>query len=368
MKYIDEYRNSEAASYLTKEISKHAAILSDKSQSINIMEVCGSHTMAISRFGIRDLLPENIALISGPGCPVCVTDAGYIDASIELAEKGITVATFGDMINVPGSKKNLARCRSEGCKIEVCYSPLSLLDNARQNPDKEFVFLAIGFETTMAPIVCMLDSAVKEKLKNISILTAFKLVPPALEVLTSDPELKIDAFLCPAHVSAIIGSAAYEPIAGKYNIPCVIASFEPVEILLGINSILKQIVSGKALVENDYERVVKKEGNLIAQNLFKQYLKECDASWRGIGVIPKSGLALKEEYSSFDSSKKYNITVTPGKADKLCKCGDVLKGKIKPFECPLFAQKCNPMNPVGPCMVSSEGTCSAYYKYSRKTI
>lgn len=368
MKYIDEYRNSDAASYLTKEIHKHAAELARSNRIINIMEVCGSHTMAISRFGIRELLPDNIALISGPGCPVCVTDAGYIDASIELAEKGIRIATFGDMINVPGSKKTLAKCRSEGCKIEVCYSPLSVLDNAGKYPLEEFVFLAIGFETTMAPIVCMLDSAVKEGLKNISILTAFKLVPPALEVLTSDPELKIDAFLCPSHVSAIIGSIAYEPIAEKYNIPCVIASFEPVEILLGINSILKQIVSGKAFVENDYERVVKKEGNLIAQNLFKKYLKECDASWRGIGVIPKSGLELRDEYCAFDASKKFNITVPPGKTDKMCKCGDVLKGKIKPFECPLFAKSCNPMNPIGPCMVSSEGTCSAFYKYNRKSL
>ncbi len=368
MRYIDEYRNSDTASYLTKEIGKNAAILSARNLSINIMEVCGSHTMAISRYGIRELLPQNISLISGPGCPVCVTDAGYIDTSIELALKGFNIATFGDMINVPGSEKNLAKCRSEGCKIETFYSPLSLLDSAKENPDKEFVFLAIGFETTIAPIVCMLDSAIKDGLKNISILTAFKLVPPALDVLTSDPELKIDAFLCPAHVSAIIGSIAYEPITSKYNIPCVIASFEPVEILLGINSILKQIVSHKTFVENDYERVVKKEGNLIAQNLFRKYLKECDASWRGIGVIPKSGLELKNEYCAFDASKKFNIAVTPGKHNKMCKCGDVLKGKIKPVDCPLFAKKCNPLNPVGPCMVSSEGTCSAYYKYNRKTI
>lgn len=367
MKYVDEYRNSEAASYLTKEINRHAVALAESGRNVNIMEVCGSHTMAISRFGIRELLPDNISLTSGPGCPVCVTDAGYIDASIELAEKGITIATFGDMINVPGSKKNLAKCRSEGCKIEVCYSPLSILDSARKNPDKEFVFLAIGFETTMAPIVCMLDSAVSEGLKNISMLTAFKLVPPALDVLTADQELKIDAFLCPAHVSAIIGSTAYEPIAGKYNIPCVIASFEPVEILLGINSILKQLTSNIAFVENDYERVVRKSGNLIAQNLFRKYLDECDASWRGIGIIPKSGLELQEKYSSFDAAKKFNITVNPGKPDKMCRCGDVLKGKIKPLECPLFAKKCNPMNPVGPCMVSSEGTCSAYYKYNRKS-
>ncbi|HBM15874.1 MAG TPA: hydrogenase formation protein HypD [Lentisphaeria bacterium] len=366
MKYIDEYRNSDTAAFLIKEIRKNADILADSGKIINIMEVCGSHTMAISRFGIRELLPENISLISGPGCPVCVTDAGYIDASIELAQKGCNIGTFGDMINVPGSAKTLSKCRSEGCHIEVCYSPMTILENARANPDKEFIFLAIGFETTIAPIVCMLDSAIKEGFKNISILTAFKLVPPALNVLTSDPELRIDAFLCPAHVSAIIGADAYEPIARKCNIPCVIASFEPVEILLGVNSILKQIVSGKAFVENDYDRVVKKEGNLKAQTLFRTYLKECDASWRGIGVIPKSGLDLKEEFAAYDASKKFKIEVKPGKHDKGCRCGDVLKGKIKPPECILFSAKCNPLNPVGPCMVSSEGTCSAYYKYNRK--
>lgn len=367
MKYIDEYRNNKVASYLVGEISKNANILSGRKISINIMEVCGSHTMTISRFGIRYLLPQNISLISGPGCPVCVTDAGYIDTAIELAKRGAIIATFGDMINVPGSeKKTLAKSRAEGCRIEVCYSPLSAIDIAKANPDKEIVFLAIGFETTIAPIISMIDTASEKDIKNISLLTAFKLVPPALETLTSDPELKIDAFLCPAHVSAIIGAKAYETIVKKYNIPCVIASFEPVEILLGINSILKQIINGNIKVENNYERVVTYEGNKKAQDLFSKYLEEDNASWRGIGTISKSGLKLKKEFYQFNASEKFKIKVKAGMPDKGCGCGEVLKGKIRPPECPLYSKICNPMNPIGPCMVSSEGTCSAYYKYSKK--
>jgi len=366
MKYIDEYRNSEAAAYFVDEINKNANTLSKQKMSINIMEVCGSHTMAISRYGIRELLPQNINLISGPGCPVCVTDAGYIDTAIKLAQQGKIIATFGDMINVPGSDRmTLAKLRTEGCKIEVCYSPLSAIGLAESSPSKEIVFLAIGFETTIAPIMSMIDSISDKNIKNLSLLTAFKLVPPALEVLTSDPELKIDAFLCPAHVSAIIGARAYEPIVKEHNIPCVIASFEPVEILLGINSILKQIINGLTKVENNYERVVTYEGNKKAQKLFNRYLEKDDALWRGIGLIPDSGFKLKKEFYQFDASKKFKIKIKTGIPDKGCKCGDVLKGKIRPFECPLYSKICNPSNPMGPCMVSSEGTCSAYYKYSK---
>lgn len=365
MKYIDEYRNSEAASYIVGKISKNANTLLEQKMSINIMEVCGSHTMAISRYGIRELLPKNINLISGPGCPVCVTNAGYIDTAIELAQQGAIIATFGDMINVPGSERTLAKSRAEGCRIEVCYSPLSAIDLAEVNPDKEVIFLAIGFETTIAPIISMIDSAFEKNIKNISLFTAFKLVPPALEALTSDPELKIDAFLCPAHVSAIIGAKAYETVVKKYNIPCVIASFEPVEILLGINSILKQIINGSVKAENDYKRVVTYEGNKKAQKLFSKYLEKDNASWRGIGVIPDSGFKLKKEFSQFDAPKKFRIKIKTDTPNKGCRCGDVLKGKIRPFECPLYSKVCSPLNPVGPCMVSSEGTCSAYYKYSR---
>lgn len=366
MKYIDEYRNSGAASFLIEEINGNAKSL-PRNSPVNIMEVCGSHTMAISRYGIRELLPENINLLSGPGCPVCVTDAGYIDAAIDLAGKGVIIATFGDMINVPGSEKNtLAKSRSEGSSVEICYSPLSAINTAETNPDKEIVFLGIGFETTIAPVISTIDTASDKNIKNLTLLTAFKLVPPVLEALVTDPELKIDAFLCPAHVSVIIGANAYKTIANKYNIPCVIASFEPVEILFGINSILKQLVNKTSGVENNYERVVTCGGNKKAQKLISKYLEEDDASWRGIGIIPKSGLKLKKEFSKFDASEKFGIRIKTSTPDKNCKCGDVLKGKIRPFECPLYSKVCNPSTPIGPCMVSSEGTCSAYYKYSKK--
>jgi hydrogenase expression/formation protein HypD len=365
MKYVDDYKNPKAAKAITEKIVKLAKQLPQEKANFNIMEVCGSHTMAIARYGIRELLPENISLISGPGCPVCVTDAGYIDAAIELSKNGITVATFGDMINVPGSETSLSKCRSEGADIQICYSPLSAVEMAVKNPKKEVVFLAIGFETTTAPLMALLETAKKQKIENISILTAFKLVPPVLEALTTDPDLKIDSFICPAHVSAIIGEAPYEAFVKKHNIPCVIASFEPLDILYGIEGILEQVVNNEPKVDNRYKRVVKPKGNEIALNLIKKYLESYDAAWRGIGVIPQSGLRLKNEYAKFDAAKKFNIKIKNGKHNPACKCGDVLKGKIKPSECALFKKICNPLHPIGPCMVSTEGSCAAFFKYIR---
>jgi hydrogenase expression/formation protein HypD len=344
-------------------------MIKDKSaklqNKINIMEVCGSHTMAIARFGIRQLLPDNIELVSGPGCPVCVTDSGYIDAAILLAERGVIITTFGDMINVPGSETTLAKCRSKGCRIEVCYSPLNAVDIAHNNPDKEVVFLAIGFETTIAPVAAVIEYSIKNGVKNLSMLTAFKLVPPALGALVSDKELAIDGFLCPAHVSAIIGADAYLDFVNKHKIPCVIASFEPLDILLGIDGILNQIINGEAKVENQYERVVRNEGNTKALEIINHYLEPADAVWRGIGVIPKSGLKLKREFLPMDAENRFNIRIPAGKSNPACRCGDVLKGKIKPDKCALFGKACNPANPIGPCMVSSEGSCSAWFKYDR---
>lgn len=362
MKYIDDYKNPKAAEAITKKIAELAKKLPG---SINIMEVCGSHTMAIAKYGIRELLPDNISLISGPGCPVCVTDSGYIDTAIDLAEKGVIIATFGDMVNVPGSTTTLAKARSAGARIEICYSPLSAIELAQKDPDKKIVFLAIGFETTIAPIMGLLEVIRDQKITNLSILTAFKLVPPALEALASDPEIKIDALLCPAHVSAIIGEKAYEAFAGKYKIPCVIASFEPVDILYGLQGILEQFVKREPRLENQYKRVVKHDGNLIAQKLISKYLIEDDVLWRGIGVIPKSGLRLRPEFANYDTEKVFKINVKPGKTNKGCLCGEVLKGKIKPSDCPLFSKACNPLHPIGPCMVSSEGSCAAYFKYMR---
>lgn len=365
MKYIDGFRDPEAAKALRLQIEDEAENLAGR--NVSIMEVCGTHTMSIARYGIREILPETIRLISGPGCPVCVTPAGYIDAAIELAGRGVTIATFGDMLNVPGSVSTLAAARSGGASVEVCYSPGSAVDIANADPRREVVFLAIGFETTIAPVISIVPQAVKRDLANISLLTSFKLVPPALDALVLDPELKIDAFLCPAHVSAIIGSNAYLPVAEKHGIPCVVAGFEPLDILLGIKGILAQVAAGKGFVENQYSRVVKPDGNARAREVMNRYLEPVDADWRGVGVIPVSGLGLKEEYAAFDAEKKFGITMGRGTPDPACMCGDVIKGKSLPPDCEMFGTGCTPDNPIGPCMVSSEGSCSAYYKYSRMT-
>lgn len=363
MKYIDEFRNPDTAAALVSEIQNISTRISDK--KIRIMEVCGSHTMAIGRYGIRQLLPENIDLISGPGCPVCVTSPSYIDAAIKLAKAGHLICTFGDMLNVPGSEFSLAAVRSEGGHIELCYSPLNALEFAEKMPEKEVVFLGTGFETTIAPVISIVDIAIKKNIQNLSIFTAFKLIIPALYALASDPEIEIDAFLCPAHVSAIIGADAYITFVEKHRIPCVIAGFEPLDILFGIEGILRQVSEKKAFVENQYDRIVSAGGNLKAQMLMERFLEKTDAEWRGIGIISESGMTLKNEFENYDAQKKFDLKINPEKKSSACLCGEVLKGKIKPPDCPLFAKSCTPSNPVGPCMVSSEGTCSAWYKYSR---
>ena len=333
---------------------------------IVLMEICGTHTVAIRRSGLRALLPKRVRLVSGPGCPVCVTSQGVIDALVDMAGRdGVTVATFGDMLNVPGSESSLARCRAEGAAVMVCYSPTLAFDHARAHPDQETVFLAIGFESTIAPFAALIHRTVTEGVRNLSFLTAFKTVPPALRALRSDPEIRIDAFLCPAHVSAIIGSEAYEPFAGPRGVPCVIAGFEPLDILLGLQGILEQIVRGEARVEYQYSRVVRPGGNPRALALMEKYLEPVDARWRGLGLLPRSGLGLRPAYAAHDAEKRYGIAVMPGREQPGCLCGEVIKGKRKPTGCPLFGQACNPDHPIGPCMVSAEGTCSAYFKYLR---
>lgn len=365
MKYIDGFRNPRAARTLIQRIQTHASRLKETDRRIRVMEVCGTHTMAIARYGIRDVLPDNVNLISGPGCPVCVTSAGYIDAAVELARKGVIIASFGDMLRVPGSEGSLAECRADGGHVEVCFSPVQALDLA-QKYDKEVVFLGVGFETTIGPVMGLVHRAIEANAEKVSVLTAFKCVPPALTALITDPEIAIDAFLCPAHVSAIIGSDAYIPYAETYQVPCVVAGFEPLDILLGIDGILQQLCSGTIGVDNQYSRVVKPKGNQQAMALMDRFLEPCDVPWRGIGVIPHSGLRLRQTYSQFDATIRHNITVKEGAPDPACRCGDILKGIITPPECGLFGTGCLPQTPVGPCMVSSEGTCAAYYKYGQR--
>lgn len=368
MKYIDGFRDSTAASSLRDRLNSLGVALTASGQFARIMEVCGTHTMAISRYGIRDILPENVELISGPGCPVCVTDAGYIDAAIALAERDIEIYTFGDLIHVPGSTTTLARCRAAGGRVEVCYSPSEAVARAQAAADREVVFLAIGFETTMAPVVGALDHAVQTGIKNFSLLTAFKCVPPVLSVVLNDPELKLNALLCPAHVSAIIGAEAYHPFTGKGGVPCVVAGFEPLDILYGLVGILEQIARGESRVDNQYSRVVRPEGNPRIRALIDRYLEPVSPLWRGLGVIPDSGMGLRSGYGFYDAEHRHGLKVGPGRDQPGCRCGEVVKGVLRPPHCPLFGKACTPDHAVGPCMVSSEGTCAAYFKYEGPTL
>lgn len=331
---------------------------------LRIMEVCGTHTMAIFRHGIRSLLPDEIELISGPGCPVCVTATGDIDRMIALAAKpGVTLATFGDLLRVPGSEgKSLAMARAEGARVEIVYSPADALELAR-NTDDLVVFPAIGFETTIPVIAATVLEARSGDVRNFMLLVSHKVVPPALEVLLSDPELAIDGLLCPGHVSAIIGEQAYQPLVERFHIPCVIAGFEPLDILSAVYMLTRQAGRGQALVENCYGRVVGREGNPRAREIIYRVFKPCDAWWRGLGEIPASGLELQAEFKDFDAATRFELPDVFVPEPKGCRCGEILTARIKPPLCPLFNTRCTPTHPIGPCMVSSEGTCAAYSKY-----
>jgi len=331
---------------------------------VNLMEVCGTHTMAISRFGIRSRLPEKIKLISGPGCPVCVTPITEVDKTIEISkQKNVIITTFGDMLKVPGTKSSLMNEKAKGRDIRVVYSPSDALLIAKENPDKKVVFIGIGFETTAPLIAYTMKEAKKQKIKNFYVLSFFKVIIPPMEALLNDKDLKLNGFICPGHVSAITGAKIYEPLVEKYKIPCVVIGFEAIDILTGILMLLKQMLLKKPAVEIQYKRVVKYEGNKYAQDVLKEVFTESDSVWRGIGLIPGSGLKLNENYSEFDAEKIFDIDVSFSKEPVGCKCGDVLKGIKIPTECPFFGKKCTPEKPVGACMVSSEGTCAAYYKY-----
>ena len=331
---------------------------------INLMEVCGTHTMAISLYGIRAQLPPNINLISGPGCPVCVTPIQEIDKVIEISEKeNVIITTFGDMMRVPGTFSSLEEKRAKGKDVRIVYSPMDALEIAKANPEKKVVFVGIGFETTAPAVAMALKTALKQKIQNFFILSFFKIIIPPMIALVNDKNLKLDGFICPGHVSAITGAKIYEPIAIKYKMACVVTGFEEADVLTGIYMLLRQIISRKPAVEIQYKRVVTYDGNKIAQKILKEVFKTKDSVWRGIGLIPESGLSLSKKYERFDAEKIFTVNTNYSKEPKGCKCGEVLKGAVKPFDCPLFKKKCTPENPVGACMVSSEGTCAAYYKY-----
>ncbi|MBP2673658.1 MAG: hypD [Deltaproteobacteria bacterium] len=359
MKYIDDFRDPAAARALVERIRKDAG-----DSPMRLMEVCGTHTVSIARNGIRTLLSGVVTLVSGPGCPVCVTPDGYIDAAIALGRMpGVTLASFGDMLRVPGKSSSLEKERGKGLDIRVVYSPLDAVAMAAACPEREIVFLGVGFETTAPVIGGAVRTASERSLKNFSVLSSVRTIPGAMAILAEDPEIRIEGFLCPAHVSTIIGADAYREIASKHRIPCVVAGFEPLDILLGISMLLRQRKEGAARVENEYSRGATSAGNRKAQELLREVFTPCDTGWRGIGVIPGSGLRISDRFAAFDAEKKLGVPVVFSPEATACRCGDVLKGKILPPDCPLFGTACVPEEPVGPCMVSTEGTCAAYYKY-----
>jgi hydrogenase expression/formation protein HypD len=358
MKYIDEYRNNKLVAGLVGKIRGL-----DPSPC-SLMEVCGTHTVAIARSGLREILPPEIRLLSGPGCPVCVTSQRDVDTMVALAGlPGVIVATFGDMVRVPGTASSLEAERAAGARVEVVYSSDDALDIAERNPNNEIVFIAVGFETTAPGIAATVLAARKRRLGNISFFVAHKLVPPALAALASLKALKLDGLICPGHVSAVIGSDAYRPVAEDKHIPCVVAGFEPVDIAGAIYRLVKQIREGRCEVENQYTRVVRKEGNPLALRQMYSAFEVCPAEWRGLGTIPASGLRLKGRLADYDALRKLRPEPPPSREPKGCRCGDVLAGKMSPPECALFGRACTPENPVGPCMVSSEGSCAAHYRY-----
>lgn len=327
----------------------------------NIMEVCGSHTMAISKFGLRQILPKNIRLISGPGCPVCVTAQNEIDAVIELSNKNIVIATFGDLIRVPGNKSSLQKERAKGKEVRVFYSPLDALKYAEENPQKEVVFIGIGFETTVPTVALTIKEAKERKIKNYSVYSLHKTMPEALRALLVGGS-NVQGFLLPGHVSAITGSRIYEFLPREFGVGGVISGFEAEDILMSIVMLLKNYKN--PTIEIQYKRVVKEEGNIEAQKIIEEVFEPCDSTWRGLGEIKGSGLKIRDKYKDFDAALKFDIKPIGDEIEvKGCRCGDVLKGRIYPNECPLFGRVCTPDNPIGPCMVSSEGSCAAFYKY-----
>jgi hydrogenase expression/formation protein HypD len=362
---LQAFRSEPQARALVDRIRSLAA------EDVALMEVCGTHTVAISRYGIRSMLPATVRLLSGPGCPVCVTPLAEIDRAIAAARlPEAIVATFGDMMRVPGSTSSLERERAEGADIRVVYSPLDALSFAEQNPDREVVFLGVGFETTSPTIGATLVEAKSRGVANLSVLPFFKTVPPALDMLASVPGRALDGFICPGHVSAVIGSDAYLPVAGEHNMPCVVTGFEPLDILAGVVMLLEQVRDvrrgGRARVQNQYARAVTQGGNPEAKKILSQVFETCDAEWREIGVIPRSGLRLSESYRTFDAREKLELDVPTPRPVAGCICGEIMLGRALPTDCPIFGHACTPRDPVGPCMVSTEGACAAFYKYERQ--
>jgi len=358
LKHAQEYRDADIARHLAAQIRARSR------KPVRLMEVCGTHTVSIFRSGLRSLLPGTVTLISGPGCPVCVTPISYIDEIIALSRKeDFIITTFGDMMRVPGSTSTLEKEKTDGAYIRIVYSTLDALKIAQDNSSKEVVFMGVGFETTSPTIASAVLRAQKDEINNFSVLSVAKIIPPAMKALLEGKEVNIDGFICPGHVSAVIGSKPYTFISSQYKVPCVICGFEPLDILQSIYMLVKQIEDGRAEVKIQYERAVKPEGNKIALNKINEVFKVVDSDWRGIGNISLSGLEIQDKYKQFNA-RKFEVEIEETREPKGCRCGEVLRGVITPSECSLFRKVCSPENPQGACMVSTEGTCAAYYKYN----
>ncbi|MHC9539028.1 MAG: hydrogenase formation protein HypD [Vulcanimicrobiota bacterium] len=360
MKYKDEFQNKEMALAMVEKIKSAA-----RGRVLSIMEVCGTHTMAIHRFGIKEMLSREIRLLSGPGCPVCVTPNAIIDSAIAYAKRDDCIlTTFGDMDRVPGSRSSLARERALGAHVQYVYSAREAVALAEANKEKNIIFLAIGFETTTPTIAATILEAEIKGVDNFFVLPSLKVVPETLKALASLPDLHIDGFLLPGHVSAITGWEIYKFLPEKYRTGCVIAGFEPLDILLALYRLVNQIVDKQPAVDNQYKRIVSREGNLKAQELTCMVFSESDSKWRGIGFIPRSGLELRPQYQQFNALKQIPVQIDEPFENPGCRCGDILRGVSTPWDCPLYWKVCTPENPVGACMVSTEGTCAAYYRYT----
>lgn len=361
MDLINDFRDKNLILALAKKIRLNTK------KPVNIMEICGGHTHSIMKFGLDELLKDSVNFIHGPGCPVCVMPKSRIDEACLLASiDGVIFCTLADMLRVPGSKTSLMDLRASGRDIKALYTPLDVLKIAQQNPDKKVVFFAIGFETTTPMSANVLQKALQLGLKNLFFHINHVSVPAPLKAIMSDPKTKIDGFLGPSHVSVIVGSNEYKALASEFNKPIAVSGFEPLDIMASILNLIQQINAGKAEVFNEYARAVSPDGNVLAKQLVARYFKPCEFEWRGLGLIANSGLELKSEFDSLNAKKVFDIKTTSTSEAKACICGEILRGLKKPYDCKIFAKACTPKNPVGACMVSSEGACAAYYKYASK--
>lgn len=358
MKLIDEFRNPELCKIVLEQIYR------ESKRSITIMEVCGGHTMALHRFGIPALLPSSVRLLSGPGCPVCVTGRGYIDHAIKLSMLEHTkVCTYGDLIRVPGSESTLEKAQADGANVRIVYSPRQCIEMAAQDPETNHIFLGIGFETTAPASAVAMQKANELGLKNFFLYSAHKIMPPAMAAIIHEG-VKVDAYLCPGHVSTITGTKMYEPLVDQFGVGCVVSGFEPLDLVQAILMLVRQHQKQEPKVEIQYTRAVKPEGNVKAQQILNQVFEPCDAWWRGLGVLKESGLKPLTNYKGIDASVVYSLSANEPADPSGCRCGEVLKGLIKPMECKLFGIICTPANPIGACMVSAEGACQSFFRYA----